>query len=625
MHFLLLKIKSLPLYVRWILAGGLVIASLCVYAKISAAGSADAAITAKMQRGAADTRNLIVLVHGWTLGPEDMKGVAAAALAARPGADVLFIGYASQIFSNASPYRIAAQINARIAKEQEEKHYDDIVLCGFSAGALLIRKAYVYGCGSIADAPEGDGWRDAQGERSEWVGRVKRIVLMAGMNRGASMDEKPEKQSYTVWCVNQTALALAKLSGTGNFARECIRGAPFVANLRLQWLTTMEDAKAKNLLRPDVIQLLGDNDDVVSKDDSRDVAVAKDFIWVPLTNTNHRNIVQLDDSPSGLERRNMAMLAFGDEAAVARLKRQSTRLAVDEDREVETVVFVLHGIRDMGEWTSQFKLPLQEAYARLNPPQPGSPAKKLAVETASYGYFGMGPFLLGTDRQKNVRWFMDKVTEITARYPNMKKLHFIGHSNGTYVLGSALEKYATLKVNHVVLAGSVLRRDFPWQKFAGRVEAVRNYVGADDLVVGLGPKVFEMPGFGLFNRDLGSAGYDGFLDGTSQECFIRGGHGAALNEKNIPSIVDFITEKKSTRTDELHMNEHPTGWDYLTHLCWAAWIFAVGLLAAGGKYVPQFITTMLKKRTKWIAEHPQLIWGVRGGYVAVIWLILMTI
>lgn len=625
MNKLLKKLKNSSRIIHLLLAGVLALIGLSLFAMLSAAGSADAPISADLKKGAPGTKKLIVLVHGWTLGPKDMEDVEEAALAARPGADVLHIGYASQIFSKASPFRIASQIDARISQLQETENYDDIVLCGFSAGALLVRKAYVYGCGSIEDAPGGDRRRLSQGPREAWVDQVKRIVLMAGMNRGASLDEKPEKLSYTRWYLNHLALLVAKMSNTGHFARECMRGSPFVANLRLQWLRTMEDSVNKKLQRPEVVQLLGDKDDVVSKADSRDVAVSKEFIWVQLNNTDHLNIVQFDETASGIERRTMTTLAFGDDAALARLKLHSTKTAIDEDREVETVVFVLHGIRDMGEWTSQFNAPLQSAFERLNPPQPGAPAHKLVVHAASYGYFGMGPFLLGTDRQKNVRWFMDEVTELTAKYPNMKNLHFIGHSNGTYVLGSALENYATLKVNRVVLAGSVLRRDFPWKEFTGRVDAVRNYVGSDDVVVGLGPKVFEMPLFGLLNRDIGSAGYDGFLSGTSEERFIRGGHGAALDQLNVPSIVNFIAEGKSTTTSELHEKNHPKGWDFLTNLCWVAWILAAGLLILGGRYLPPLITTLLVKRATWKLKHPVLIWYVRAGYVGLLWLILMTI
>lgn len=177
------------------------------------------------------------------------------------------------------------------------------------------------------------------------------------------------------------------------------------------------------------------------------------------------------------------------------------------------MVFVLHGIRDMGAWTSEFMHPLQSGFAALHP----GTDEKIYVHRAAYGYFSMGSFLLFGDRQKNVRWFMDQVTELRARFPNLKEIHFIGHSNGTEVLTTALATYRTFKVGRVVFAGSVVRRDFEWSRFVGRVGQVRNYVGSADWVVALFPKLFELRGFRFLNPDLGSAGYNGFEDG-----FVKG-------------------------------------------------------------------------------------------------------
>src|SRR5206468_4067540 len=111
-----------------------------------------------------------------------------------------------------------------------------------------------------------------------------------------------------------------------------------------------------------------------------------------------------------------------------------------------------HGIRDVGNWTTDFDAQLNAAF--------GSKGDTVRVLRPGYGYFPMGPFLLFTDRQKYVRWFMDEYTEALARYPNADgNVHFIGHSNGTYVLASALSQYKTLEVNRVAFAGSVVRTD----------------------------------------------------------------------------------------------------------------------------------------------------------------------
>ncbi len=75
---------------------------------------------------------------------------------------------------------------------------------------------------------------------------------------------------------------IGRLTNTGRLIRQCERGEPFVANLRLQWLEAMRASDAPKRRLPTVIQLLGDRDDVVSTDDNKDVTVSKDFIWVPV-------------------------------------------------------------------------------------------------------------------------------------------------------------------------------------------------------------------------------------------------------------------------------------------------------------------------------------------------------
>lgn len=236
----------------------------------------------------------------------------------------------------------------------------------------------------------------------------------------------------------------------------------------------------------------------------------------------------------------------------------------------------------MGGWTSQFKKPLEDRFAE----QPHEKNDKIYVDRAAYGYFPMGAFLLLGDRQRNVRWFMDEVTEVKARFPRLQQIHFIGHSNGTYVLASALSKYRTLSVDRIVFAGSVVRRDFPWTNFRGRVKGgVRNYVGSADWVVGLFPKFFELPWLAAINPDLGSAGFNGFEDGNVKDGetqFIRGEHSAALVESNVQSVVDFILEGKVTNVESLLEKEHPWYLDMLSRVCWLVWIAIVLVVLALG-------------------------------------------
>jgi hypothetical protein len=67
--------------------------------------------------------------------------------------------------------------------------------------------------------------------------------------------------------------------------------------------------------------------------------------------------------------------------------------------------------------------------------------------------FPLLPFITYRDRQKNVRRFMDEYTENLARFPKAETIDFIGHSNGTYILASALQRYVTMRVRRVYFGG----------------------------------------------------------------------------------------------------------------------------------------------------------------------------
>lgn len=599
-------------------------------ALVNAHGSANAELAHELKPGEPGTKTLIVVVHGYAGAGsiEAMDGVRKAALRAQPGADVLMFGFAAKVFSNANPFDLADQMNRKIEELQTARKYERIFLCGYSMGALLIRKAYVYGCGSVADAPIADS-RETKRARMNWVDHVERFVLLAGMNRGFSPDAVPENSTRSTRILRRLGIALAKFTGTGNLPQQCMRGAPFVANLRLQWLDVMhESERAGGRPFPTAIQLLGSKDDVVAISDSRDVTVARGFIWVPVNNTGHAEMIKFGDSGSALERRQKVELAFGNEETLAELRRLSPTINLEQDGHVKTVVFVLHGIRDMGEWTSQFTIPLQKAFAEKN----SDKEAKLYVHPASYGYFPMGPFLLLGDRQKNVRWFMDEVTDLVARFPNLEELHFIGHSNGTYVVASALERYQALKVNRVVLAGSVLRRDYKWSERTGRVGRVRNYVGADDWVVGLAPKLFELPLFKLLNKDIGSAGFDGFTDGflRGMETYYvkkgdRGGHAAALESDNVDSIVDFIINERVTDAPARQIDRHPPMLAFWSSVCWIPWVVVVGLILLIGWLLPYLLKWIARKFTPARpVSFRSFKWICRCGYAVVVWLLLNT-
>ena len=176
----------------------------------------------------------------------------------------------------------------------------------------------------------------------------------------------------------------------------------------------------------------------------------------------------------------------------------------DENPGISKIIYILHGIRDYGVLADALRKEIEKvksADTEVTPPK--------------YGYFPMIPFILHWDRQKNVRRFMDEYTENLARFPHAKRLDFIGHSNGTYILASALQRYSTLYVNNVLFAGSVVPKHYPWRKLvdAKRVSRIFNMVATSDWVVALFPRFFEQIAEWLGETsvkgafDIGSAGF----------------------------------------------------------------------------------------------------------------------
>jgi hypothetical protein len=410
--------------------------------------------------------------------------------------------------------------------KQSNRPYERIVLLGHSLGALTVRKAYAYARGETADWPG-----ELKAKPCSWAAIVSRIILLAGTNRGWQIEKRAKHMPLWKWLVFLLTATIHRWlwwTGTGTLINAARRGAPFVANLRIQWIRLCNSAQPP----PPTIQILGTVDDIVDESDNVDVESGKDFIYLTVQDTGHENVVRFrNQGEVGKHREKRFLEAY---------LRPIGELASDRisdlqvDMSVEAVVFVMHGIRDFGHWTDG----LAERVETIGK------AQGLRVETisASYGYFPMMGFLLQPERQKNVRWFMDQYTEAIAAYPRAR-ISFIGHSNGTYLLGSALRNYEACVFDRAALAGSVLPQEFDWGRFMAaaspRIRSVRNHVATADWVVAIFPAVFEA----LYLGDLGSAGHNGFPDQhvrRDEIRFVIGGHSAALVEANFDAIAGYV-------------------------------------------------------------------------------------
>lgn len=152
------------------------------------------------------------------------------------------------------------------------------------------------------------------------------------------------------------------------------------------------------------------------------------------------------------------------------------------------VAIGLHGIKTNAAWIRSFS---DVATAQK---------WRCLQEKWNFGYYLGLQFINGRSRENKVRWFrgqynaeiQDRSSELSDGRPSI-----VCHSFGTYILGYALLKYDYIRFNRVILCGSILPTNFPWDKILarGQVQCVRNEYSPRDfwakivrfLVRGSGP------------------------------------------------------------------------------------------------------------------------------------------
>ena len=403
--------------------------------------------------------------------------------------------------------------------------FDEVILVGHSAGGLIVRQAYLMAMGATP------------GEKAtSWGHQVGRIVLLASLNRGIDTNRTLGVRFFTWMTRVIPFLPHFRM-------HDVLRGSNLLTSLRINWIRhfgALTDAQRQGEQWPDgrpkrvplVIQLVGSEDGLVHEDDSKDVLAFPGGHYLRVPDANHSTLYRIDVAPE--PRLRFALLKKGfagefpeDPAPVANGRR---------DDPIKRVVFLLHGIRasNVDDW-------IKELEQRIKQRDP----KHTGVKHPTYGYFTAARFALPTVRRKNIRVFQDWYTEALAEHPNAE-FNIIAHSNGTYILGQSLLATPDMKFNRVALAGSVLPCNFSWaqRKANEQVKRVRNDRANRDWPVALLCNALR----GLFMKDVGTGGFDGFDGNATEEiAYFPGGHGTALAPENQESLVDFIFDQEAPR------------------------------------------------------------------------------
>jgi pimeloyl-ACP methyl ester carboxylesterase len=525
----------------------------------------------------------VILLHGFASGPSGLREVADCIAEVCPDADIYLpaMPHGGRLWSLVPATTIMSDLLRAVDEVWESRlkrslePYEAITIVGYSFGAILARKLFVLGWGETKGAEFEDEFAELRvgGEGPivrRWARVVRRIVLIAGVSRGWRLESPLSVLNRILWNFGWLVGNLIPRKPT---YFDLHFGAPFLIQTRLQWLALSRRGEpAPGDVT--VIQLLGTIDDFVSPEDNIDVSVdaqwnaepnpgGRDlrFFYLEVPDSSHVSVVRVDsaraspsDRESAQKRREKLELALAGNRQELKEKSVSVEAMFDAipprpSEDTKNVVFVIHGIRDRGYWTKKLARKIKE--------HAGATASFQSI-TASYGYFPMLPFVLPWRRREKVQWLMDQYAETRAIYPNAE-FHYVGHSNGTYLVAAALEKYRAARFKRIVFAGSVVRTNYDWSRLIreGRVEKVLNFVATSDWVVALFPKAFSLPLYRAF--DLGSAGHDGFVAhekgaieraqvleraGVYELVYVKGRHGAAIQEHEWDEIAEFVVRGK---------------------------------------------------------------------------------
>lgn len=335
-------------------------------------------------------------------------------------------------------------------------------------------------------------------------------------------------------------------------------GSRFVTDLRIQWIRTMSQLEAQHKA-PYVVQLLGDRDTLVGHIDSLDVEQMRNAVQLGVPNADHASITDV----SGAE--GEARYAQLRKAILGPPQPAPPREALSVEEAERPVVFLLHGIRaGTDDWVARTKALLEARPERPVARQP------------SYGYFSAWNFAVPFTRATNLRFMLDTYTQELAARPNAT-FHFVGHSNGTYILGQTLQAVPAVRFTNVFLAGSVLPPKYPWRaKAKEQVARVRNDQTTSDIPVAMLCNLLR----GLGMPDVGTGGFTGFLesfDNMQVVKYHKGGHAAALSEGNLEGVVEYVLTGAQAPAAEL-VPEPSKGFAFVSRLC----TYLPLILVAGG-------------------------------------------
>jgi hypothetical protein len=409
--------------------------------------------------------------------------------------------------------RLRAEIDAQWLRAGG---YDDIVLAGASLGSILVRHAFLASAGGDPQQPRTIPWSD----------RVSRIVLLAGIGRGVNIEN--EGRWKWVIRVGRFVPVLRR-----SIVYDQLRGAEPITALRIAWVRYFAElyaaaARGDTTRRiPTVVQMLGTQDDFVSRADNIDLKQFPNALYLDVPGARHGDVFSYGPQGDSVSRYAVFREAFIGDARLGN-GAAATPAAATTDT-VRRVIMLLHGIRST-----------RDNWVRRLAPQLRRRIPNVEVVESSQGLTSMLGFSLPSVRRRHRLWLQDQYAEALARHP-AATIDVVAHSNGTYVLGESLQEIPVIRFDRVALLGSVLPVDYPWRERSelGQVGTIRSDRAANDRVVGILCSALH----GLGMTDVGTSGWRGFDDAGAflyEPPWIPGGHDATISDANLASVVEFL-------------------------------------------------------------------------------------
>lgn len=187
--------------------------------------------------------------------------------------------------------------------------------------------------------------------------------------------------------------------------------------------------------------------------------------------------------------------------------------------EADHLVVTVHGIRTFtGSWQQRFEKILRKTQEEES--SSSAEQNRLSVCHYSYGYFSAVALLVPVLRWMVARHFRHWLVNQVEANPNAR-IDLVAHSFGTYLVASSLRHLPKgRQINTLILAGSVLRPNFPWHESIGtKVKRLINECGTQDAILVLCN--FIVLGLG----DAGRRGFHGILSTQYMNRFYSFGHG----------------------------------------------------------------------------------------------------